>query len=218
MIFSIKLLCGTIVDITLSDNFYDLSLIDIKTKVFEALSEELSKNITPKHIHLFSFNDDSNLYKDMINGITIGCYIDQFIVEIDFDDNNEYFLENNYENPYERIVFKIITNVVLSEVFVYNYIGNNMYFNDKFLDVNDYVVTSRTGRNLNYVIIESLDSTYKSYKSIEEFFMTKNSSMLLYEDICTTAQKEYENFRTGIVESYTEEELWEELKDKNKNI
>ena len=116
MIFSIKLLCGTIVDITLSDNFYDLSLIDIKTKVFEALSEELSKNITPKHIHLFSFNDDSNLYKDMINGITIGCYIDQFIVEIDFDDNNEYFLENNYENPYERIVFKIITNVVLSRI------------------------------------------------------------------------------------------------------
>ena len=56
-----------------------------KTKVFEALSEELSKNITPKHIHLFSFNDDSNLYKDMINGITIGCYIDQFIVEIDFE-------------------------------------------------------------------------------------------------------------------------------------
>lgn len=211
MIFSVKLLSGTILDVTLIDNFHDLSFFDIKTKVFQALPEEISNNITPKHIKLFSYRDNADIYKDIRNGSTIGCYINKFIVEIDYDDNNEYFLEyNDYDKgPYERIVFKIIRSEVVLEFIVYDNLINN-----EFLNSQDYGVIARTGRHLNHIILDSYDSSYKLYKSIDDLF-TSNISSEYIEDtfsICTIAQKEYENFRKGIVESFDEEEIWEELK------
>lgn len=217
MIFSVKLLSGTILDVTLNDNFYDLSFFDIKINVFEVLPVEISNNITPRHINLFSYGYDKDIYTDIRERNMIGCYINKFIVEIDFDDYNEYFLEyNDYDKgPYERIVFKVVTNVVILKFIIYDNV-----IKTEFLRSEDYGVTSRTGRNLEYVTIDSYDSNYKLYKSIEELFISRDSITISNEDIfsiCAIAQKEYENFRKGLVESRNEEELWEELKNKEIN-
>ena len=220
MIFSVKLLCGTIIDININLDNSDINLYYIKTKVYESLPKCISSNVTPQHIQLFSFYRDfiddfidetniedneslENLYKDIFTGSIIGCYIHPFIIEIEADDKEYYlnldYLDNNDQGPYEKIIFKIITNVVLLEFSIYDHI--------KILDTIDYFVTSRTGVNLNIITIDPIypiNLELKYYKSIEELFVSKmsnisNISNISYEDVCFKAKKEYENFKHALM-------------------
>lgn len=198
MHFTVKLMNGDIIPISIDMN---INLCVIYKGVYDCLPEEIKNNIDVFNMRLFSFNNDSidSLYSDIVNGEMIGCFINEYRVEIDYDDNNEYFMDT-YGRPFSHIGIRIIKNKDTIYPILCVFACDN-----KFFYAHDIMVTGRGGHNLSEYYIETL---YSPYNSIHELISSSSNHGDIADLISDCVQKEYDNFVSGDIPKYNEEERW----------